>query len=524
MATTIPTQLDKCKGAMVATAIGDALGWPNEQRAKNTKKKVVASDSFVEWSRRCKKPCWHTEKILPGEYSDDTQLTLSVARSIIAGNWEEQFSRKELPFWLTYERGGGRALLQAAKCYKEGYYPWQSKYSSEYYNAGGNGAVMRILPHIIASTEIADLNELMSLVIKNCILTHGHPRAILGTTCYAFALNYLLKKETILEYGELVDALIDAQLVWGAFPNSISIFHWLNYAESNAPYAYRDIWEQSVAHMVEQLLHIKASLKKGLILDDQKVLTQLECFGSVNGAGDVAILAAVYLASKYANNPQLGIRVPACSSGADTDTIASITGGLLGMLCGTSWIPDHWKKVQDYECIVRMTELLLSSSKKEDSKALVSEVRNTSDQWENSPIGWIKKVNVLEYEASKERLISISRYQSALGQTFYSKDYQVIPQNEQMQMPLYSGNLSKNTFSEPPFNGTGVTTGKQKEFILTASEIDILLKNPSLKNKTFGKILSALHSLALGKDTCDSLAKKLRIDREIIDLLSKHFK
>ena len=170
MATTIPTQLDKCKGAMVATAIGDALGWPNEQRAKNTKKKVVASDSFVEWSRRCKKPCWHTEKILPGEYSDDTQLTLSVARSIIAGNWEEQFSRKELPFWLTYERGGGRALLQAAKCYKEGYYPWQSKYSSEYYNAGGNGAVMRILPHIIASTEIADLNELMSLVIKNCIL------------------------------------------------------------------------------------------------------------------------------------------------------------------------------------------------------------------------------------------------------------------------------------------------------------------------------------------------------------------
>lgn len=65
--------------------------------------------------------------------------------------------------------------------------------------------------------------------------------------------------------------------------------------------------------MVKQLEFIGTSLKRGLILDDTKVLTELECFDKLNGAGDVAILAAIYLTSRYANNPSLGIKIPAFS-------------------------------------------------------------------------------------------------------------------------------------------------------------------------------------------------------------------
>ena len=54
----------------------------------------------------------------------------------------------------------------------------------------------------------------------------------------------------------------------------------------------------------------------------------------------------------------IGIKIPAFSFGADTDTIASITGGLLGMLSGIDWIPTEWREVQDYNCLVQMTELL----------------------------------------------------------------------------------------------------------------------------------------------------------------------
>ena len=103
MSIKIPTQIEKCKGAMLATAIGDALGWPNEPRSKNRAKKTKVMDNFVGWIRSSNNPRWHDEKILPGEYSDDTQLTLAVARSIIAGDWETFFAEKELPFWLNYE-------------------------------------------------------------------------------------------------------------------------------------------------------------------------------------------------------------------------------------------------------------------------------------------------------------------------------------------------------------------------------------------------------------------------------------
>ena len=49
MKTELPTRMDKCKGAMVATAIGDAMGWPNELRAKNVKKNPIATDYFYGW-------------------------------------------------------------------------------------------------------------------------------------------------------------------------------------------------------------------------------------------------------------------------------------------------------------------------------------------------------------------------------------------------------------------------------------------------------------------------------------------
>lgn len=511
----IPTPLDKCKGAMVATAIGDALGWPNELRAKNDKRHSTAGDDFVLWTRRCNKPRWHSEPILPGEYSDDTQLTLSVSRSLIAGNWEEQFSQKELPFWLTYERGGGKALLKAARCYRGGGAPWLSKNSPDYFNAGGNGAVMRILPHVIAVGETADVKFLMTQVIRNSLFSHGHPRAVLGATCYAFALNYLLKKNTVLEYGELVDAVIDGSNIWGLSPDPVEFSYWFESARTNAQYKYLEVWNQTVSNMVEKLQFIKMSLKKGLILDDMKVLSELDCFGKANGAGDVAILAAIYLASKYANNPVLGIKIPAFAFGADTDTVASITGGLLGMLCGTYWIPSNWKCVQDYDCIIQITELLRSPNRKEASKSIVSEHKTDPSTWENSPIGWIKQLTVSEYEAGKGYVVSISRCQSALGQTFYRKD---------CHMHYYPAqpNISPETLRSHEEHSA--TSKSQKEFSLASSDIAKLLSDSGLKSKTFGKMLLLVQELMLSDDSSDVIAKRMRVDVKIVNTLRQYIK
>ena len=46
MSTTIPTHNNKCRGAMLATAIGDALGWPNEIRSNNKSKGTCGGENL----------------------------------------------------------------------------------------------------------------------------------------------------------------------------------------------------------------------------------------------------------------------------------------------------------------------------------------------------------------------------------------------------------------------------------------------------------------------------------------------
>ena len=107
-----------------------------------------------------------------------------------------------------------------------------------------------------------------------------------------------------LSYGELVSAVIDGQRVWGSYPDSNIFSEWLNAA--NQYFDYQKEWNNVLSSMLTQLDFIKASLKKGLILEDSNVLTQLGCYSKISGAGDVAILAAIYLVSRYANNLCLG--------------------------------------------------------------------------------------------------------------------------------------------------------------------------------------------------------------------------
>ncbi|MDR1735754.1 MAG: ADP-ribosylglycohydrolase family protein [Oscillospiraceae bacterium] len=539
MSTTIPTQIEKCKGAMLATAIGDALGWPNEPRSKNRIKKPKVNDFFVEWTRSCKNPRWHDERILPGEYSDDTQMTLSVARSIIAGDWERFLAEKELPFWLRYERGGGSALLKAARSISDKkVLLWQSQYNAKaYFSAGGNGATMRILPHVIASANKPDTEVLMLDVIKDTLISHGHPRAFLGATCYAFALDYLMRKDTVLEYGELVSAVIDGQQCWGASPNSDVFSKWNEAANRFAGFDYAQEWEKARNNMMRQLEFIKASLKKGLMLDDTKMLTVLECFGSVNGAGDVATLAAIYLASRYATNPTLGIKVPAFSFNADTDTIASITGGLLGMLCGTNWIPNEWKVVQDYDCLVLMAELLLSDNKKTNTKNGVMAVQSQNSDWKNSSIGKIRLVDIGHAPNGKHGVVQIKKWQTVLGQTFYTKNFhpfyngleQETKTDEQMRldtipMPAASDATPQTVVQQVTDvknkKRTIETQQRNSKFMLDSRIIESLLEKPAFKtNITIGKVLRIVLAFIEKNENVADVAKRFDLNEEMVKLI-----
>lgn len=538
----IPSRIEKCKGAMLGTAIGDALGWPNEPRAKNRKKRIEVTDHFVEWTRSSNNPRWHDEKILPGEYSDDTQLTLSVARSIITGDWERFLAEKELPFWLRYERGGGGALLKAAKTLKRGYRPWQSDYARDYFNAGGNGAAMRILPHVIASAEKSDIKELMLEVAKDTRITHGHPRAFLGAACYAYALDYLLKKDCVLEYGELVETVLGGQNEWGAPLDPCVFGDWINTARQFCSYDFSAEWSFTRERMANRLKYIQDSLKKGLILDDRKVLTELECFTKVNGAGDVAALAAIYLSSRYANNPSLGIKIPAFSYGADTDTIASMTGGLLGMLSGTSWIPIEWQIVQDYDCLIRMAELLLANNKKEIAGENSAKAGVQKIPWTLTPIGKMKLVDSKHVPNGKNGDVIIEKWQTMLGQVLYTKTFQrmelsaldcqsdclVIPSQQTIQEVLPKQMcIQENLLTlqqTVKAESRDVTKQKRRQsFSLTSTAIADLLDHPKFAmNFSLRKALIIVDCLMEGRLTQAEIAKQFKVQEPVVEQLSNY--
>jgi len=100
--------------------------------------------------------------------------------------------------------------------------------------------------------------------------------------------------------------------------------------------------------MADLLITAREGMHGGALALDRDVMERLGCFNQrVNGAGTVAAGAAVFLMSRYAVAPGGGVLESAFARGADTDTIASMTGALLGALLGAQALTDLDTNVQD---------------------------------------------------------------------------------------------------------------------------------------------------------------------------------
>ncbi|NMA69351.1 MAG: hypothetical protein GX958_08030 [Desulfitobacterium sp.] len=258
--------------------------------------------------------------------------------------------------------------------WKEGTIPWSagSRDVQNYFNAGGNGVAMRILPHIFGKEQVP--NEVIQEVLQNGILTHGHPRALIGATLYADALICLSETDKTLGYGELVDILLKRKDIWSEIPRFKNYDNWLGVAEKILKSKYTEIWDSVVMETVELLEIAKEGLNKGALDIGCGVLEKLGCFDrKINGAGTITAVAAIYLASKYASNPQQGLLEAAYLNNADTDTLASMLGGLLGMLHGTEFISVSWVNVQDYEYLKQFAYF------KPEKRGIINNIKDVLD-------------------------------------------------------------------------------------------------------------------------------------------------
>lgn len=341
----------RVEGAFTALAAGDALGWPQEFLGR--RERVAPTPAFRDWERRGGgRFLPHTEIIRAGEYSDDTQLTLAVARSrLTAGtSWWAHFTRNELPLWTLYERGGGGATKRAASSWLRGVAPWKQPENAavaRYFDAGGNGVAMRVVPHAVFHAEAEDPSALLKDVLVDGTATHGHPRALVGAAAYAYAAWWLLRAQHTVGFGELLTVLLDSSSSWGAAPSSEKK-EWLD-AANNSLRDYEKLWARVVDETRQLLQLARTGLEEGALADDEDVLNRMGAFSKEKGSGTVSAAAAIYLAARHAAQPVQGVLRAAFALGSDTDTIAAMTGGLVGALGGSDWLPPEWGAVQDLQ-------------------------------------------------------------------------------------------------------------------------------------------------------------------------------
>ena len=359
----------KAEGAFLALAAGDALGWPQEiaRNERGGKANDLPGLEFRTWTRRSGGRFYAYDEIVQaGEYSDDTQLTLAVARSRTnhGANWLKAFMRVELPLWTLYERGGGGATKRAARAWVDGRSPWQSPKADvvqRYFAAGGNGVAMRVLPHALFLAGQDDPSVLMCDVVRDGIATHGHPRALVGATAYAYAAWSLARRDQTLRFGELLELLLEEREGWGVFPEPQAGKNtWLAAANRVSNESYERLWDRTVDEMRLLLEKARNGIRGGALADDRSVLDDLGCFGRFKGAGTVTAAAAAYLAARHAAQPAQGVLRAAFERGADTDTLAAVTGGLLGCLAGNEWLPAPWLDVQDAAYLRRIAGRIAS--------------------------------------------------------------------------------------------------------------------------------------------------------------------
>ena len=365
--------LDRFEGALLCSTVGDALGWPTEflkpTNGHRPQFRLPVKD-FVSWEKLVGGKWWgYDERIGKGEYSDDTQLTLAVARSIAeSGQFEpERFAYEELPLWLQYERGGGKSVKTAARRLVGKNADWQCNFYKQrdldYKTAGANGAAMRNLP--IALVNVDHESRLIRDSFLNAIITHGHPRAILGAILFALAVKYALTASNGIPIASLVEYLREGMNSIGktiAGDDRISL--WIRrWEQEKGGQSFRQSFKQTYLEALDYLKSI-----------DQYVNAEAKSYYTfvgaleplTKGSGLATVCVAIYLFLKYLEEPETALITAVNMLGSDTDTIGVFLGSLLGAYHGTKAVPTHlFTRVQDRDYLLKTAKRLHSIAAEE---------------------------------------------------------------------------------------------------------------------------------------------------------------
>ncbi|TFV62274.1 hypothetical protein E4P41_07880 [Geodermatophilus sp. DF01-2] len=278
-------------GALVGSAVGDALGAPFEFGPAG------------QFSARFPQPARgvHTEMCgggslgwQPGEFTDDTQMALLVAASLVErGGLDEADLFDRFRRWAAADPPGvgvqTRAVLGSGL-------PWDTAAAEHFRRTGraaGNGSLMRTTPAAIRFSRDG-CHATMDAARRISALTHGDPSA--GEGCAVF--------------HELVRVALDGGDPLAAIPAALDAV-----ADE-----HRDRWATVLA-------------------SDWTPEQATESNGAVWPTLGQAVWA-LRQGSSVAEVLRLVVDL-----GGDTDTVAAVAGGLAGAVHGMGGIPMRWSSV-----------------------------------------------------------------------------------------------------------------------------------------------------------------------------------
>lgn len=335
------TRLKRTISSALWSAYGDALGFPTELASEGLVKERVGQNRSTrtgQWKRMIGGRFGATVTLPAGAYSDDTQLRLSTSRAISGQGYfdVEAFAKIEMPVWQIYALGAGRGSKAAANSLCNRSVNWFSNFFKGYEGGGGNGAAMRIQPHVWAASKLDDKQSYLVDVIRNAICTHGHMRGVAGAVVHALSLAHVLQhgrmasdidwlrySDDILSIPKLIKSDNDLLTFW--------VPTWEKNSNTTLERAADEVAQEWTLSVRKAMDWLAQSNESASFLYEKIVETDNGLSKEERGSGLKSALfanVAALLGQRAGSQEIMEIVVNLLWS--DTDTIASMAGALIG--------------------------------------------------------------------------------------------------------------------------------------------------------------------------------------------------
>lgn len=331
---TVSERRTRTRNSSLWAAYGDALGWISEltdSKGLSRRTRGRPLDEPMAWKRRIGGRSGVTATLPRGCYSDDTQLRLATSRAIRSDGFDvEAFAKVELPVWLSYGLGGGKSTSAAALHLSQSSSTWWRNRFKGWTRSGGNGAAMRIQPHVWAAPAPERPDSYLLEVVRNAVSTHSHPTGLMGAVLHAQCVAHAM----VFGNAPSPDDLREVMAVTEKLPTMMKHDRELNFwrvAFEEEAGDFRKAWSSSVQQTNDAIEFVSTcgASKSGeerysLIVEGLKLRDPNQ-----RGSG---MLTAVAAAALGWCEPEAGaaMRIAANALGTDTDTIATMSGAILG--------------------------------------------------------------------------------------------------------------------------------------------------------------------------------------------------